>query len=79
MEWKVVLFSLLHKYENWINTNNRKAGRKIYNQNLTKVKTEIDGLTSILEPVMLVVMGIVVALIVVAVLVPIFEMSNVAG
>lgn len=29
-------------YEDWINDNNRKAGQKLYNQNLIKIKTEIE-------------------------------------
>jgi len=44
-----------------------------------QVKNQVDGLTSILEPIMLVVMGGVIAIIVFAVMVPIFELSNMAG
>lgn len=41
-----------------------------------QVKNQVEGLTSILNPVMIIVMGLVVGVIVFAVLVPIMEMSN---
>ena len=44
-----------------------------------QVKNSIQGLTSILEPIMIVVMGAVVMIIVFAIMVPIFELSNVGG
>lgn len=43
-----------------------------------QVKTKLDGLTSIMGPIMTVVMGIVVGIIVLAVLVPMFELTNLA-
>jgi general secretion pathway protein F len=42
-----------------------------------QVSAKIDGLTSLLEPMMIIVMGAVVALIVFAVFVPLMEMSNI--
>lgn len=42
-----------------------------------QVKNSIDGLTSLLEPVMIVIMGMVIAVIVFAIMVPIFELSNI--
>jgi len=44
-----------------------------------QVKNRVQGLTSLMEPLMIVVMGIVVAIIVIAIMVPIFQMSNVAN
>lgn len=44
-----------------------------------QVKNSIQGLTSILEPVMIVVMGLVIAVIVAAVIMPIIEMSNISA
>ena len=44
-----------------------------------QVKNAVDGLTSILEPVMLVVMGIVIGVIVFAIMIPIFDMTNIAN
>lgn len=44
-----------------------------------QVKNEVDGLTSILEPVMLILMGGVIAVIVFSIIVPMFEMQNFAG
>ena len=44
-----------------------------------QVRTEIDGLTSILEPAMIVVMGGVIALIVFAIMVPLFDLMNLGG
>ncbi len=44
-----------------------------------QVKNKVDGITSILEPVMIVIMGGVVGIIVLAIMVPMFEMTNLAG
>ena len=44
-----------------------------------QVENQVDGLTALLEPVMLVLMGGVVTLIVFAVLVPILEISSIGG
>ncbi len=44
-----------------------------------QVKTQIQGLTSLLEPIMIVVMGMVIGIIVFAIMVPIMEMSNIGG
>lgn len=44
-----------------------------------QVKNKVQGLTSVMEPVMIVIMGIVVAIIVFAIMVPIFQMSNMAN
>lgn len=44
-----------------------------------QVKTSVDGLTSLLEPIMLVVMGGVIGIIVFAIMIPMFEMSSFAG
>lgn len=44
-----------------------------------QVKNEIDGLTSLLEPVMLIMMGGVIAVVVFSIIVPMFEMQNFAG
>lgn len=43
-----------------------------------QVKNEVSGLTSLLEPLMIVVMGAVIGIIVFAIMVPIFQMSNLA-
>ena len=43
------------------------------------VKVQIDGLTALLEPVMIIVMGGVIGIIVFAIMVPMFEMSSLAG
>ncbi len=43
-----------------------------------QVKNSVEGLTSILQPVMIVFMGIVVGVIVLAIMVPIFELQNIA-
>lgn len=42
-----------------------------------QVKNQIQGLTSLLEPIMIVVMGMVIGVIVFAIMVPIMEMSNI--
>ncbi len=44
-----------------------------------QVKNEIEGLTSLLEPVMLIMMGGVIAIVVFSIIVPMFEMQNFAG
>lgn len=44
-----------------------------------QVKNKLDGLTSLMGPVVTVIMGIVVAIIVMAVMVPMFEMTNLGG
>jgi general secretion pathway protein F len=44
-----------------------------------QVKSSIDGLTSLMEPVMIIVMGCVIAVIVFAIMIPIFELSNIGG
>ncbi len=43
-----------------------------------QVKNSVEGLTSILQPVMIVFMGIVVGIIVLAIMVPIFQLQNIA-
>lgn len=44
-----------------------------------QVKTKIDGLTSLMTPVITVLMGIVVFIIVISIIVPMFEMTNLGG
>ncbi len=44
-----------------------------------QVKNKVDSMTSLMGPVVLVVMGVVVGVIVMAVMVPMFEMTNLAG
>ncbi len=44
-----------------------------------QVKNTVDGLTSIMAPVMIVVMGCVIAIIVFSIMIPLFEMSNISG
>lgn len=44
-----------------------------------QVKNKVDGLTNIMGPVVIVVMGIVIAIIVFAIMVPMFEMQNIGG
>lgn len=44
-----------------------------------QVKNEIDGLASLLEPLMIVVMGCVIGVIVFSIMMPMFEMFNLAG
>lgn len=44
-----------------------------------QVKNEVDGLTSLLEPVMLIMMGGVISVVVFSIIVPMFEMQNFAG
>lgn len=43
-----------------------------------QVKNQVQGLTSLMEPLMIVIMGAVIGVIVFAIMVPIFEMSNIA-
>jgi general secretion pathway protein F len=44
-----------------------------------QVKTEIQGLTSLLEPVMIIMMGLVIGIIVFSIMIPMFEMANISG
>ncbi len=44
-----------------------------------QVKTQIQGLTALLEPVMIIVMGMAIAVIVFSIMIPMFEMANIAG
>ncbi len=44
-----------------------------------QVKSKVDGLTSIMGPVVIVIMGIVIAVIVFSIMIPMFEMTNLAG
>jgi general secretion pathway protein F len=44
-----------------------------------QVKTKLEGLTSLMGPVVIVLMGLTIGMIVVAVMVPMFEMANIAG
>lgn len=44
-----------------------------------QVKTKLEGLTSIMGPIVIVIMGAAIGMIVMAVMVPMFEMANVAG
>lgn len=44
-----------------------------------QVKTQVDGLTSLLEPVMLILMGGVIGVIVFSIMIPIFQLSDFAG
>ncbi len=44
-----------------------------------QVKTAIDGLTSLLEPLMIIVMGCVIGIIVFAIMVPMFQLSSLGG
>jgi general secretion pathway protein F len=44
-----------------------------------QVKNTIQGLTSLMEPIMIVMMGVVIGIIVFAIMIPIFEMTNIAG
>jgi general secretion pathway protein F len=44
-----------------------------------QVKNKVEGLTSIMAPVVIVIMGIVIGIIVFAIMIPMFEMSNIAG
>ncbi|RYZ68695.1 MAG: type II secretion system protein GspF, partial [Proteobacteria bacterium] len=41
-----------------------------------QVKTQISGLTALLEPVMIIMMGLVIGIIVFSIMIPMFEMSN---
>lgn len=44
-----------------------------------QVKSAIDGLTSLMEPVMIIVMGCVIGFIVFSIMIPIFELGNIGG
>jgi general secretion pathway protein F len=44
-----------------------------------QVKTSIDGLTSLLEPLMIIVMGCVIGTIVFSIMIPMFELSNIGS
>ena len=44
-----------------------------------QVKNSVDGLTSILGPVMIIFMGGVIGVIVFAIMIPIFELQNIGG
>lgn len=44
-----------------------------------QVKNKLEGMTSIMGPVVIVIMGAVIAMIVLAIMVPMFEMTNMAG
>jgi general secretion pathway protein F len=44
-----------------------------------QVKTEVDGLTALLEPLMIVVMGCVIGIIVFAIMIPMFQLSSLGG
>ena len=44
-----------------------------------QVKSKVDAMTSLMGPVVLVVMGFVIGIIVFAIMVPMFEMTNIAG
>lgn len=44
-----------------------------------QVKTQIGGLTALLEPVLIIIMGLVIGIIVFAIMIPMFEMANMSG
>ena len=44
-----------------------------------EVKTSVDGLTSLLGPIMIVIMGCVIGVIVFSIMVPMFELSSMGG
>lgn len=44
-----------------------------------QVKTQIQGLTALLEPLMIIMMGIVIGIIVFSIMIPMFEMANLSG
>lgn len=44
-----------------------------------QVKTKIEGLTSLLEPIMIIVMGCVIGIIVFAIMIPMFQLSSLGG
>ena len=44
-----------------------------------QVENQVDSLTSLLEPIMLIVMGVIIAIIVFAIMIPIFEISSIGG
>ena len=44
-----------------------------------EVKTQVDGITSVINPIMIVVMGIVIFIVVIAVMLPILQMGQMGG
>ncbi|MEZ4872280.1 MAG: type II secretion system F family protein, partial [Bdellovibrionales bacterium] len=44
-----------------------------------QVENQVDSLTSLLEPIMLILMGVIIAIIVFAIMIPIFEISSIGG
>lgn len=44
-----------------------------------QVKTQISGLTALLEPVMIIMMGVVIGIIVFSIMIPMFQMANLGG
>ena len=44
-----------------------------------QVKTQIGGLTALLEPMMIIMMGLVIGIIVFSIMIPMFEMANLSG
>jgi general secretion pathway protein F len=44
-----------------------------------QVKNKVEGLTSLMGPVVMVIMGFVIGMIVFAVMIPMFEMTNISG
>ena len=44
-----------------------------------QVRNEVDGLTSVLAPLMIVLMGGVIMVIVLAILIPLFDLMNLGG
>jgi type II secretory pathway component PulF len=44
-----------------------------------QVKTQISGLTALLEPFMIIMMGGVIGIIVFSIMIPMFEMSNIGN
>jgi general secretion pathway protein F len=44
-----------------------------------QVKTQIGGLTSLLEPLMIIMMGLVIGIIVFSIMIPMFQMANLGG
>jgi general secretion pathway protein F len=44
-----------------------------------QVKTQISGLTSLLEPVMIIMMGVVIGIIVFSIMIPMFDMANIGS
>ena len=44
-----------------------------------QVKTQIGGLTSLLEPIMIIIMGVAIGIIVFSIMIPMFEMANIGS